>query len=131
MKHSRWEQGAGKKLMKTKKGTTDCGLISASSDSYSLWVPFSAWLSLEERARRLATAELGATGATGDVGRLADPGRYSELWFISLSPSRQNKVMGEVLIDADFLYACLNYGGSLCVAGWMCYWTKAYLNQCK
>lgn len=62
------------------------------SDSYSLLVPFSAWLSLEERARRLATAELGAMGVTGDVGRLADPGRYSELWFIRMSLSFQLSV---------------------------------------
>ena len=90
----------------------------------SLPVPFSAWLSLEERARRLATAELGATGATGDVGRLADPGRYSELWFISMSPSRQHTCKGESPFDFNFLCVCFNYDGSLHVVGSMCYRIK-------
>lgn len=32
------------------------------------------------RARRLAAAELGATGATGDVGWLADTGNSRQQW---------------------------------------------------
>lgn len=68
-----------------------------------LQVPFSAWLSLEERARRLATARLGATGVTGDVGRLADPGDIQSYdWLVCHLGLHQQK--RGFLTDAGFLY---------------------------
>lgn len=68
---SRWEPGKSRRTSGLTQQVTD-------GDSASLLVPWRAWLSLAERAKRLAATELGATGVTGDVGRLADPGRYSQ-----------------------------------------------------
>lgn len=112
--HSLWEQGEGQTPLKTKKGTVDMQLFkcangddSGSSCSFSVAADTFLSLTITGRACQAASnSRAGCYRCHGRRGQAGWPWRYSELWFISMSPSCLHKQKGEFLIDADFLWVC-------------------------